>query len=337
MSTTSHSHIAGNAQKDHNETNKIFVGIDVSQDSLAVHILPANESFTAANSADGIRELVKRFQKIAPTLILFEATGGLERRLLMSLIAAEMAVVVLNPRQARDLSNGLGQGAKTDSVDAKMLAKIASLDEFEPRIIPSEDAMKMNDLVTRKQQLIDMQTMEKNRLHMAKQKKLAGKIIRSIEKIIDIFRKQIEEIDAEIEAVIKANPDWSEKDKTLRSCPGVGKKTAQVVLSAVPELGDLTRKQIARLIGLAPMKRQSGKWTGEAHIGGGRSNVRCALYMAAMNAVKKPNIFKALYDRIRAQNKPYKVAIVAVMRKLIIILNVMIKTKTRWNEHGVRS
>jgi transposase len=334
MSATSQSHVAQNAQTDHNET---YVGIDVSQDSLAVHILPTNESFTAANSADGIKELVKRFQKIAPKQILFEATGGLERQLLANLAAAGMAVVVLNPRQARDLSNGLGQGAKTDRVDAKMLAKIASLDQFPTRPIPSEETMKMNDLVTRKQQLIDMQTMEKNRLHMAKQKKLAKKIIRSIEQIIDVFRKQIDEIDDEINAMIKANPDWSEKDKTLRSCPGVGKKTAQVVISAVPEIGDLTRKQIARLTGLAPMKRQSGKWTGESHIAGGRSNVRCALYMAAMNAIKTPGVFKALYDRIRAQNKPYKVAIVAVMRKLITVLNVMIKTKTSWNEHGVRS
>lgn len=281
MSTTSQSHVAQNAQTDHNET---YVGIDVSQDSLAVHILPTNESFTAANSADGIKELVKRFQKIAPKQILFEATGGLERQLLTNLVAAGMAVVVLNPRQARDLSNGLGQGAKTDRVDAKMLAKIASLDQFPTRPIPSEETMKMNDLVTRKQQLIDMQTMEKNRLHMAKQKKLAKKIIRSIEQIIDVFRKQI-----------------------------------------------------ARLTGLAPMKRQSGKWTGESHIAGGRSNVRCALYMASLNAIKNPNVFKALYDRIRAQNKPFKVAIVAVMRKLITVLNVMIKTKTSWNEHGVRS
>jgi len=334
MSATSQSHAAQNAHKDHNET---YVGIDVSQDSLAVHVLPTNESFTAANSADGIKELVKRFQKIAPKLILFEATGGLERQLLTSLIAEGMAVVVLNPRQASALAKGLGQGAKTDHADAKMLAKIASLDEFPPRPVPSEDTMKMNDLVTRKQQLIDMQTMEKNRLHAAKQKKLAKKIIQSIEKIIDVFRKQIDEIDAEIQAMIAANDDWSEKDKTLRTVPGVGKKTAQVVISAVPELGDLTRKQIARLSGTAPMKRQSGKWTGESHIQGGRAHVRCALYMAAMNSIKKPNVFKSLYDRIRAQNKPYKVAIVAVMRKLITVLNAMIKTKTSWNEHGVRS
>jgi len=334
MSTTSPSHDAQNAPQDHNET---FVGIDVSQDNLVVHVRLTNESFTVPNSADGIKGLVKRFQKITPTLILFEATGGLERQLLMSLIAAEMAVVVLNPRQARRLADGLGQGAKTDRVDAKMLAEIASLKRFEPRPVPSEDAMKMNDLVTRKQQLIDMQTMEKNRLHAAKQKKLANKIIKSIEKMIDTFRKQIDEIDAEIQAMIKTNDDWNEKDKILRSVPGVGQKTAQTVIAAVSELGCLTRKQIARLMGLAPMKRQSGKWTGESHIEGGRAHVRCALYMAAMNAIKKPGVFKSLYDRIRAAGKPFKVAIVAVMRKLITILNAMIKTKTYWNEHGVRS
>jgi transposase len=333
MSTTSQNNVA---DKDHNET---YVGIDVSQGTLAVHVLPTNESFTVPNSTEGIKDLVKRFQKIGPKQILLEATGGLQRELLTYLIAAEMAVVVLNPRQAYYLTKGLGQDAKTDHADAKALAKIASLEQFTPRPVPSGETLRMNDFVTRKQQLIDMRAVERNHLHAATQKKLAKKIIASIEKIIDTFDKQIDDIDTEIEAMIAANPEWTEMDKILRSVPGVGPKTAQVIISCVPEIrtGKLTSKQIARLAGLAPMLQQSGKWTGESHIQGGRANVRSALYMASVSAIKKDGVFKALFDRIRAKGKAYKVAMVAVMRKLITVLNAMIKNKTHWNEHSVRS
>jgi len=319
------------------ENNEIFVGIDVSQDNLAVHILPTNEQLTIPNSAKGIKELVKRFQKIQPTQILFEATGGLERNLLASLIAAGMAVVVLNPKQARDLAKGFRQLAKTDRADAKILAKIAQKCGFEPRPVPSGETMKMNDLVTRQRQLIRMRTMEKNQLHAAKQQNHAKYILATHKQMIASIQKQIDEIAKRIRDMIAANPDWNELDKIIRSIPGCGLKTAQMVIAAVFEIGRLNRQQIAALIGLAPMADESGKHFGKARIQGGRADVRGVLYMAAMNAIKKPGVFKALHDRLMAKGKLFKVAIVAVMRKLITTINAMIKTKTQWNERGVRS
>jgi len=319
------------------ENNETFVGIDVGQEELVVHILPKNEQLTVSNSDKGIRKLVKRFEKINPYQIVFEATGGLERNLLTTLAAHGMPVVVLNSRQARRLAEGLGEHAKTDRVDAKMLATIAGLKHFTPRPVPSGETLEMNDLVARKQQLIHMRAMERNRLHAATKKKLAAFILRSIQKSINAIKKQIAEIDVRIQAMIDANDDWSEKDKILRSVPGVGPKTAQVLISALPELGELNRKQIASLAGVAPFKDQSGKRTGESRIAGGRPLIRCTLFMTATSAIRKPGVFKSLFDRIRAQGKAYKVALVAVMRKLITVLNAMLKTKTHWSEHGVRS
>jgi len=223
---------------------------------------------------------------------------------------------VLNPRQARDLAKGLGELAKTDAVDAKILARFAQLQCLPNRPAPSLEMQEMSDLVARKEQLIQMRTMEANRLHRATQKPVK----KSIEKTVAFFDKQMADIDARIEQMIVDNPDGSEKDKILQSVPGVGAKTSQVLISALPELGNLNRREIAALVGVAPLCRDSGKTSGERHIKGGRANVRSAIYMAAFNAIRRNETFKAFFDRLIAAGKKYKVALVAAMRKLITVL-----------------
>jgi transposase len=328
MTTTSQ---INNAQRESNESN--FVGIDIAKDELVVHVLPTNQQLTVPNSLKGIKELVKLFKDIQPKQIVLEATGGLERELLTNLAAHGFVVVCVNPRQARDLAKGLGQLAKTDAVDARMLATFASMQCLTPRPVPSRETQEMSDLVMRRQQLVGMRTEEKNRLQQTNQKH----VCKSIEKVIDLFDKQIKDIDDRIAKMIDDNPDWSEKDKILQSVPGVGPKTSQVLISALPELGHLNRQEIAALVGVAPFCNDSGTKSGQRHIRGGRANVRSALFMATFSAVRCNPTFKEFFDRLIADGKKYKVALVAAMRKLIATLNTMIKTKTPWMEHRVPS
>jgi len=311
-------------QRENNEPN--FVGIDVAKDELVVHILPTNQKLVEPNSKEGIKKLVAHFKEIEPQQVVLEATGGLERELLTNLIANGIPAVAVNPRQARDLAKGLGELAKTDAVDARILAQFAQLQCFPTRPIPSCETQEMNDLVTRKEQLIQMRTMETNRQHRAKQKTIQ----KSIERVIKMYAKEIATIDVRITELIADNPDWSEKDKILKSVPGVGAKTSQVLISALPELGTLNRQEIAALVGVAPFCDDSGKRSGARHIKGGRANVRSALYMAALSAIRWNKTIKTFFDRLIAEGKKFKVALVAAMRKLISILNVMVRTKTCW-------
>ena len=308
-----------------------FIGIDIAKNELVVHVLPTEQQLTVPNSTEGIKELVRQFKKIEPKQIVFEATGGLERELLTHLAAQGFAVTLINPKQARDLAKGLGELAKTDAVDARILARFAQLQCLPVRTLPSLEMQEMNDLVTRRQQLIQMRTMERNRLHSAREKSIK----KSIEQIINSCTKQIEEIDARIEEMIANNPDWSEKDKIIQSVPGVGAKTSQVLISALPELGTLNRQEIAALAGLAPFCRDSGTKSGSRHIRGGRANVRAALYMATLSAIRCNKAFKEFYQRLIARGKKFKVAIVAAMRKMMTILNVMVKNNTVWKEKEV--
>ena len=314
------------AQRKSNED--YFVGIDVAKDELVVHILPTNQQLTVPNSTLGIKELVALFKEIEPKQVVLEATGGLERELLTNLVAKGISAVAVNPRQARDLAKGLGELAKTDAVDARILARFAQLQCLTTRPVPTLEMQEMSDLVARKEQMIQMRTMEANRLHRATQKPIK----KSIEKTIAFFDKQIADIDARIGKMIADNPDWSEKDKILQSVPGVGAKTSQVLISALPELGDLNRREIAALVGVAPFCNDSATKSGARHIKGGRKNVRSAIYMAAFNAIQRNETFKAFFERLIAAGKKYKVALVAAMRKLITVLNVMVKTKSYWKE-----
>jgi transposase len=328
MTTTSQN---DNTSRESNETN--FVGIDIAKDELVVHVLPTNRQRTVSHSLKGMKELIKRFKEIHPKQIVLEATGGLERELLSHLAANGFEVVCVNPRQARDLAKGLGQLAKTDAVDARILARIAQLQCLTPRPVPSRETQEMNDLVMRRQPLIAMRTMESNRLQQTNQKYMT----KSIEKNISALNKQIADVYDRIATMIDDNPDWSAKDKIVQAVPGVGPKTSQVLISALPELGNLNRQEIAALVGVAPFCDDSGKRSGERHIKGGRADVRSALYMATFSAVRHNPTFKDFFDRLTANGKKYKVALVAAMRKLITTLNSMIKTNTLWNEHRVHS
>jgi transposase len=305
-----------------------YAGIDVAKDELVVHILPTNKQLTVPNSKEGIKELMKLFKEIEPQQVILEATGGLERELLANLVANGIPAVAINPRQARDLAKGLGELAKTDAVDARILARFAQLQCIPTRPVPTLETQEMNDLVTRKEQMIQMRTQEKNRQHQATQKAIQ----KSIEKHIAHMDKQIAAIDARIEEMIADNTDWSEKDKILQSVPGVGPKTSQVLISALPELGTINRQEIAALAGVAPFCDDSGKRSGARRIKGGRADVRKALYMAALSAVRFNKTLKVFFERLIAEGKKFKVALVAAMRKLLTILNVMVRTKTSWKE-----
>jgi len=315
------------------EKHETFAGIDVAKNELIVHVLPTNQQITVPNSIEGIKELLTLLKEINPKQIVLEATGGLERELLTSLVAKGWNATAINPRQARDLAKGLGELAKTDAVDAKMLARFAQLQVIQTRPVPSLKTQEMNDLVTRRQQLIQMRTMETNRSHQTHQKT----IVTSIEKIVKALNKQIDDIDLRIQKMIDENPNWNEKDKILQSVPGVGAKTSQMLIAALPELGDLNRRKISALVGVAPFCRDSGKKVGLRCIKGGRADVRAALYMATFAAIKWNKTIKEFYEQLRARGKKFKVAVVAAMRKLITILNVMIKTKTAWMEQRVPS
>jgi transposase len=315
--------------RESNEQN--FAGIDVAKNELVVYILPTNQQLTVPNSTEGIKELVKHLKKIEPKQIVLEGTGGLERELLTQLVAKGFAATRLNPRQSRDLAKGLGELAKTDNVDAKMLARFAQLQCLPVRELPSLEVQEMNDLVTRRHQLITMRTMEKNRLQQTSQKSLK----KGIEKHIKFINAQIANIDSGIDKMIAANSDWSEKNKILQSVPGVAAKTSQVLISSLPELGTLNRREIAALGGTAPFCKDSGKKSGVRSIKGGRASVRSALYMASLSAIRCNKTFKEFYERLLAKGKKPMVALVAVMRKMITVLNVMIKTKTYWKENVV--
>jgi len=305
-----------------------FVGIDVGKDSLVVYILPTNQLLTVPNDAKGFKELIALFKENAPKQIVLEATGGLERELIVTLATKELPVVIINPRQARDLAKGLGALAKTDAVDAKILARMAQLQCLPTRPLQPLEIQEMNDLVARRQQLIQMRTQEKNRLQQTNQKAIQ----KSIEKIITVFDKQIDALDESIKEMIDKNPDWNAKDKILQSVPGVGPKTSQMLISSLPELGNLNRREIAAIVGVAPFCKDSGKKSGTRSIKGGRADVRSVLYMATLSAVQWNPTFKEFFDRLVGNGKKFKVALVAAMRKMITVLNVMLKTNTLWKE-----
>jgi transposase len=305
-----------------------FVGIDIAKEELVVHVLPTNQKLTVPNSDEGIKKLVALFKENKPKQILFEATGALERELLANLVAHGLIAVAMNPKQARDLAKGLGKLAKTDAVDAHILAQIAQLQVIPARDVPTHETREMSDLVTRRQQLVGVRTMEANRLQQATRKA----VLDSIAKVVDFLNEQIKDIDNRIKKMIDENPDWSARDKILQSMPGVGPKTSQVLISAMPELGSVNRQEASALAGVAPFCDDSGKRSGTKHIKGGRAHVRSALFMATLSAIKWNPTIKEFYERLMAAGKKHKVAMVAAMRKMLAILNVMVKTNTCWQE-----
>jgi transposase len=304
----------------------IYVGVDVSKDRLDVHILPQGEAFAVARDGKGLAELVERVQALGPERIAVEATGGFETVVAAALAGASLPVVVVNPAQVRHFAQALGRRAKTDPIDAQMIARFVEATKPEVRELPDEATRLLADLVARRRQIIEMIVAERNR-----EKRVAVKRIKkSIVRLIAALEKELAEIDAEIDAGVRGSPAWREKEDLLASVPGVGPITARTLIAELPELGTLDGKRIASLAGLAPFTRQSGQWKGKAMIGGGRATVRSALFLAALTAARHNPALKAFRERKAAQGKPKMVALIAVARKLLTILNAILRDKRPW-------
>lgn len=305
----------------------IFVGIDVSKAQLDVAIRPTGETLSVANDKAGIKALVKRLAKIQPGLVVLESTGGLERQILCAVVSAELPAVRVNPRQVRDFAKATGQLAKTDSIDAAILAHYAQAVRPQLRPLPDAVAMELRALSARRRQLIEMIVMEKNHLATA-----AKAVAKDITEHIGGLEQKLQGVDTDIDGLIEQSPIWKEHEDILRSAPAIGPVTSRTLLAELPELGTLDRKQIASLVGLAPFNRDSGTLKGRRSIWGGRASVRCALYMAALVATRCNPVIGDFYKRLKAKGKPFKVALVACMHKLLTILNAMIKHKSRWSD-----
>jgi transposase len=303
-----------------------YVGVDVSKDRLDVCVLPQNEAFSVARNAKGLAELVDRLKVVSAKLVVVEATGGFETVVAASLAAANMPLAIVNPAQVRHYAQALGKRAKSDPIDAYVLARFAADVKPEARDLPDEMTQLLADLVSRRRQIVEMIGAERQR------EKRAGlkRVRKSIARLVKALEKELSELDKDIDDTVRGSPIWREKEDLLASVPGVGEKTARVLLGELPELGTLDRRQIASLAGLAPYVRQSGRWKGKSMIGGGRKPVRSALFIAAMVASRHNPSLKAFYDRLVAAGKPKVLAIVAVARKLLTILNAILRDKKQW-------
>ncbi|MGH8608881.1 MAG: IS110 family transposase [Gammaproteobacteria bacterium] len=304
-----------------------FVGIDVSKDTLDVRIEPDAKALHVAYDDEGIGQVCRRLIEAAPTLIVMEATGGLESRMASELAAKGLNVAVVNPRQGRDFARATGQLAKTDRVDAAVLAAFARAIRPQARPLKDADTHALDDLVTRRRQLIVMRVQETLRLGTAASKPLQ----KSLNAHIAWLDKRIAEIDTESTRRLRASAVWRTKDDLLRSIPGVGAVTTLTLLAKCPELGTLNRREIAALSGVAPLANDSGKHRGKRFIWGGRADVRAVLYMAAVSAIRCNSKIKAFAERLKQAGKPAKVVIVACMRKLLTIMNAMLKNNAAWN------
>jgi len=303
-----------------------FVGIDVAKDQLDIACRPASTSWSVPNDSDGIAMCITRLRQLQPTLIVCEATGGWQCTLVAALAVAQLPFAVVNPRQVRDFAKATGQLAKTDTLDAGILAHFADAVRPTPRPLPDETTQQVDALLQRRRQLLEILVAERHRVA------LAHPAVRdSLAQHIGDLRRMIGEIDAAVETVIHTSPAWKAKDDLLQSTPGIGPVLSATLQAAVPELGTLNQREIAKLVGLAPLNDDSGKRSGARHIRGGRTAVRAVLYMATLTATRCNPVIKAFYQRLLARGKVHKVALTAAMRKLLVILNTMVKTQTPWN------
>lgn len=307
-------------------SNTTFVGIDIAKGSFDIAFLPEGQPLTLPNDQDGFQQLLGHLPPAGTCLLVVEATGGYQRQLVAELLDAGHHVAVVNPRQVRDFARALGILAKTDRIDAQVLARYAShLQPPSAEKTPEKQTL-LQEIVARRRQLIEHRTAEKNRLQGA----LSGTIRQSIRRSIDQLNKQIQKLERELLALIKADPQWKAKADLMQSAPGVAQGTSTTLLAELPELGQLNRREIAALVGLAPFNRDSGRFRGKRAIWGGRASVRSALYMAALSAKRCNPVIQAFAQRLEAAGKPFKVVITACMRKLLVILNALLKTNTPW-------
>jgi transposase len=307
--------------------NPVHVGIDVAKATLDVCLLPTAQRLSLANDDAGITQLVELLKQHPVQLVLLEATGRYERRVASELLEAGLAVAVVNPRQVRDFARALGKLAKTDKIDALVLAEFAQLGHARVCEKQPENRTLLDDLITRRRQVTAMLATEKTRLQVPQARHTRSMIA----KVIRLLEQQREDLDRDIAQLIESDDDWRNKRNLLTSVPGVGAITASQLVGELPELGKLNRQQIAALVGVAPMNRDSGLMRGKRSIFGGRATVRCTLYMAAFSAMRFNDVIRRFANRLRAAGKPFKVIVVAAMRKLLTILNAMLKENQPWD------
>jgi transposase len=305
---------------------QVFVGIDVSKDQLDVHVRPSGEAFAVTRDGKGLEELTDRLRALAPALVAVEATGGFETIVAAAIAGASLPLAVVNPAQVRHFAQAVGKRAKTDPIDAAVIARFAEAVKPEPRPVPDEAARLLGDLVGRRRQIIDMLVAERLR------EKRAGnpRIRKSLARHIKVLEKELSEIDGDIGTLIRGSPAWREQEDLMVSVPGIGNTLARSFLADLPELGRLDRRRIASLAGIAPFTRRSGQWKGKSLISGGRAPARAALFMAALVASRHNPVLKAFYQRLLTAGKPKMVALIAVARKLLTILNAILRDRKPW-------
>jgi len=306
---------------------KVYIGVDVAQEWLDVSARPDGQTWRARNDEAGITELTSQLVERAPRLVVLEATGGLETALASALTMAALPVVIVNPRQVRDFARATGQLAKTDAIDARVLAQFGEAVGPEPRPLPEAATRELAALMARRRQVVGMLTAEKNRLRSA-----ARPVRRDIQQHIRWLERRLAGLDDDLGKTIRQHAQWQDRDRVLRSTPGIGPVSSCTLLANLPELGRLNRKEIAALVGVAPLNRDSGTLRGRRTVWGGRSHVRSALYMATLVGVRRNPVLRTFYERLLAAGKPKKVALTACLRKLLTILNAMARTNTTWQD-----
>jgi len=304
----------------------ITVGIDVSKERLDVAVHPSGEAFVVERNVAGLERLAVRLRELTPDIVALEATGGFETIAAAALAAAELPVVVVNPAQIRAFAKAIGQRAKTDPIDAAVIARFAAATRPEPRPLPDEATRLLADLMARRRQIVEMMAAERQR----ERRVTVVRLRKSIARLIKALQKELNSLDADIDDTVRGSPAWRDKEDLLASVPGIGPVIARTLLAELPELGRLGRRQIAALAGLAPFTRQSGQWRGRSFIGGGRTVVRTALFLGAMVAMRHNPVLKAFFTRLVTAGKPKMVALIAVARKLLTTLNAILRDNRPW-------
>ena len=304
----------------------IIVGIDVSKDRLDVAVRPSGEVFAIERNPIGLEQLTLRLGALSPNLVALEATGGFEIVVAAALAAARLPIVVVNPAQIRAFAKAVGQRAKTDPIDAGFIAHFAEATRPEPRPLPDEATQLLADLVARRRQILEMMVAERQR----EKRVTVPHLRKSIMRLLKALERELTSVDTDINDAVRGSPAWREKEDLLASVPGVGPTIARTLIAELPELGKLSRRQVAALAGLAPFTRQSGQWRGRSFIGGGRTTVRTALFMGAMVAKRHNPVLKVFFDRLVAAGKPKMVALIAVARKLLTMLNAILRDRKPW-------
>jgi transposase len=307
--------------------DRTFVGVDVSKDRLDVHIEPAGEAFAVARDASGLASLLDKLRQVAVAVIAVEATGGFETVLVAHLAQAGLPVAVVSPDRVRAFAKASGERAKSDRIDAALIARFAAALRPPVRPLAEQETRELADLIARRRQIVAMLVAERQRHRRASERRTR----RSIERLVKALERELSACEADIATAVQNAPLWRERDELLQTAPGIGPTIARTLIAELPELGSLNRKQIAALVGLAPFTRQSGQWRGKSFIGGGRAAVRAALFMGATVAAKHNPKIKTFFERLLAKGKPWKLAITACARKLLTILNAMVMTGQPWH------